>query len=70
MSGTADPWEPVGTGALAGRVTHRPMLERSGGPERIYDATNADPDWKPRTAGFTAPVTSTHDPLTWEGDGA
>lgn len=70
MSGTADPWEPAVTPALLRSAVRRPSVERIGAPDRIYDKDAADPNWKPRPAGFTAKIRTPVDPLTWEGDNA
>jgi hypothetical protein len=37
-------------------------------PDRTYDEKNADPDWKPRPAGFTAQLRPAVEPLLWDGD--
>lgn len=85
MSGTADPWEPPGLAALQSRVARTPSVVRTGGPERIYDNSAADPTAQPRPVGFTAlreqavsrlaegldlPLTLIDTPLLWEGDQA
>lgn len=44
--------------ALQRDVAWRPQIVRTGAPERIYDAENADPHWRPRPVGFTAPLDS------------
>lgn len=56
MTNHADPWGLPVTPAMSPKVYHRTTVERIGGPEWIYDADNADPDWKPNPVGFAPPA--------------
>lgn len=65
-----DPWDRPIIPALQYQVRQHVNIERTGGPERIYDSSAADPDWKPRPVGFTAHIATEREPILWEGDGA
>jgi hypothetical protein len=67
---SADPWETPSNPAFQYRQRRSAHIQRCGGPERIYDEAAADPAWKPRRVGFTAPLPDEDDadPLRWDGD--
>ena len=53
MCSPSAPHAPPPLPAFQRRVTHRPAVVRSGGPERIYDQAAADPGYEPpRIRGF------------------
>jgi hypothetical protein len=71
VSGTADPWEPVCSPALLHTTQRTPTVERTGGPERVYDAEAAKEPMPPRgPLGFVPPPSPEREPVLWEGDGA
>lgn len=63
-------WEPPTCPALNWWPPPSSNVQHIGGPDRLADADEADPNWKPRPAGFTAKIRTPVDPLTWEGDNA
>lgn len=56
----------------ASDVWPTPSVSIEGGPTRVHYDAQPDPNYRPRTAGFTADQTTTSDtePLLWDGDNA